>query len=297
MRPEPLFDVTCELGEGPVWDETARVLRWVDIMAGRLWEGDPRTGRASCQVLGQPVGCVVPHADGSHWVALADGIHRVDAGGSPSLVVQAPFPLHDPRHQRFNDGACDALGRLWVGSMRFDEIEGGGHLFCLDLDGRLHHVRGGLSIANGLGWSPDNRRFYHVDTPTRCIQAFDFDLRTGQLGPPETVVSFDKLPGAPDGMTVDAEGMLWVAHWDGACLTRWDPQTGETLARVDFPAARVTSCGFFGDAYDELFVTTAWRGMNGNERAAQPLTGQCFSLRPEVRGLPTPRCRVEVPAA
>lgn len=294
-QPECLFDHHDELGEGPVWDARQRALLWVDILAGRLLRAAPHQS-AEVDVLGfgRPLGCAVPHVDGSIWLALSDGIWRLAAGTSqPVRITTPPQAVHGPQH-RFNDGKCDALGRFWLGTTLLDETPGGGRLYCLDLDGRLHQVLDGVTVSNGLGWSPDNRTFYYIDSPTRRVQAFDFDLSSGQLGRTRTLIDFGDQPGVPDGLAVDSQGALWIAHWDGARLSRWDAQ-GHLLDWLDFPVARVTSCAFYGERLEQLLVTTACVGLDDRARLAQPLAGRTFHLDPGVPGLAISACRVRVP--
>lgn len=294
-RPECLFDHGDELGEGPVWDARQQTLLWVDILAGRLLRAAPQPA-APVEILGfgRPLGCAVPHVDGSTWLALSDGVWRLAAGAAqPTPIAQPPQAVHGPQH-RFNDGKCDALGRFWLGTTLLDEAPGGGRLYRLDLDGQLQQVLDGITVSNGLGWSPDNRTFYYIDSPTRRVRAFDFDLASGQLGRGRTLIDFGEQPGVPDGLAVDSEGALWIAHWDGYRLSRWSAD-GELLAWVELPVARVTSCAFYGERLEQLLITTARVGLDESARQAQPLAGRSFRLDPGVTGLAVSACRVRVP--
>jgi sugar lactone lactonase YvrE len=188
---------------------------------------------------------------------------------------------------RFNDGKCDPAGRFLAGSMDDAEIAATGSLYSLVPDGTLKTLLTGLGISNGLAWSPDGRTFYHIDTPTRRVTAYDYDLQTGELANPRPAVSVPPELGWPDGMTCDAQGKLWVAMWGGAKLTRWDPGTGRLLAEIPFPALNVSACTFGGADLDELYVTTARKGMSAEQLARHPLSGGLFRVKTEVQGMPT----------
>jgi sugar lactone lactonase YvrE len=164
-----------------------------------------------------------------------------------------------------------------------------GGLYLLEKNRKLRKVLSGVSISNGLGWSPDNKIMYYIDTPTRKVSAFDYHLDSGEIENRRTVVDFlvQQQLGSPDGMAVDAEGMIWVAHWGGSRVTRWDPQSGKLLEMIQIPALQVSSCCFGGKNLDDLYITTARNGLDQKILDSQPLTGALFKVRPGVQGLPT----------
>jgi sugar lactone lactonase YvrE len=186
---------------------------------------------------------------------------------------------------RFNDGACDPQGRFWAGTMSLDGRTGSASLYRLDTDLRVTRVLDGVSVSNGIGWSPDGATMYYVDTATDRIDAFDFD---GVVGTPGRRRTFVELPGpgSPDGLCVDADGAVWVALWGGWSVERYLPD-GTRDAVVELPVAQVSSCAFGGPELEQLFITTAWDGLSAADREAQPLAGALFRVEPGVRGLPT----------
>lgn len=288
MKAELIMDAQADLGEGPCWDDRQGKLYWVDIMAGRVHRYDPQSGRDESRELGQPVGTVAVCESGRLIVALRDGFFLLDfASGELQAIAD---PEADRPDNRFNDGKCDPAGRFWAGTMSLVGQKRQGSLYCLDPAGSApRRMVEDVSTSNGLAWSPDHRTMYYIDSPTRQVSAYDYDLATGTLDRPRTVVTIPEGEGVPDGMTIDEEGMLWVAQWDGWCVSRWDPQTGRRIGRVEVPAARVTSCVFGGEDRKQLYITTARTGLKEDQLASQPLAGGVFRVHSEVAGAPTYR--------
>jgi len=280
--PELVLDSHAALGEGAIWDTEKKVLYWVDIDAGFVHTFDPATGRDVSVAVGQPVGTVVPRASGGVMLATRDGFMSLDPGTGKVALVASPAG-HDPE-KRFNDGKCDPAGRFWAGTI--DEAGSGGALFRLDADLSVHCMVTGIAIANGLAWSLDRRTMYYIDTVTQRVDAFDYDDATGAVSNRRGVVTVPVELGSPDGMTIDAEGKLWVAHWDGWCVCRWDPATGKMLRKVGVPVQRPTSCAFGGPELDTLFVTSATMGLDTGTLGKQPKAGGIFAFKPGVRGFP-----------
>jgi sugar lactone lactonase YvrE len=278
LRADLVHDAHAQLGEGPIWDARAGELLWVDIMAGIVHRLDPATSADRALDAGQPVGAVVPRASGGYALALRDGYAVADDAG-----VRLVAPVDEGRRDlRMNDGACDSAGRFWAGTMHLDEVHGAGALYRLDADGAVETMLAGVTISNGIGWSPDDTRMYYVDTPTRGLDAFDFDAAEGAISNRRRIATVDESDGFPDGLAVDAEGCIWVALWEGWAVRRYSPG-GELLAVVDVPAARVTKPAFGGPGLDRLYVTTAAPDAADH---AQPHAGGVFSADPGVRGLP-----------
>lgn len=284
MQPELLLDLHLQLGEGPLWDARRGVLHFVDIHAGGLYTFDPRLGAHSLVFLGEALGCLALARDGSLILALQSGFARFDPASGRLTRLICPEP-HLPGN-RFNDGKCDPRGRFLAGTMDDAEQAASGSLYSLAPDRSVRALLTGLRIANGLAWSPDGQTFYFIDTPTRLVMAYDYDLETGRLARPRPAVRIPKAMGWPDGMAADAEGMLWVALWGGAAVTRWNPATGRLLTTVHLPALNVTSCAFGGDDLTDLYVTTACKGMNTAQLEQYPHSGALFRIRPGVAGLP-----------
>jgi sugar lactone lactonase YvrE len=272
----------AQLGEGPRWDAATGTLLWVDIPARLVHRYDPAAGADTSQEVGDVVSLALPRKRGGVVVGLPDGLHLLD--GRPSTLV-APIEAQR-RDTRTNDGACDPVGRLWVGTMALDERSPVAGLYRVDPDMSVTAVLAGTTITNGLGWSPDGTRFYFIDSPTRRVDVFDFDLVMGKLENRRPLAAVEVEGAVPDGLTVDAEGCLWVALHGGWGLRRYSPD-GELLGTVDLPVARVTSCCFGGEGLRDLYVTTRREGLSEAEHAAQPLAGALLRLDVGVGGLPT----------
>jgi sugar lactone lactonase YvrE len=187
-----------------------------------------------------------------------------------------------------NDGKCDAAGRFWAGTMALDERGGAGALYRLDPDGHVETMIDGVTISNGLDWSDDGRLMYFIDTPTQSVDVFDFDLASGRIANRRSFARIDPVDGAPDGLTLDAEGFVWVALWGGSRVRRYAPDGAlDSIVRV--PATYVTSCAFGGADLGDLYITTARIKLSEADRASQPLAGGLFRARPGVRGRPPHR--------
>jgi sugar lactone lactonase YvrE len=280
---ELVLDARADLGEGPRWDSAHQRLLWVDIMRGRVHAFTPATGACRNVAVHQPVGALVGARDGSLVLAVAGGFARLDLD-SQKFEMQAAVEADRPQN-RMNDGACDGAGRFWAGTMALDEGPGAGALYRLDPDLTVHTMLTGVSISNGLDWSLDGRRMYYVDSPTRRIDVFDFDVAKGSIANRRTFVEVPADAGVPDGLTVDAAGFVWLTLWGGAALRRYAPDG--TLERVvPLPVTHPTSCAFGGAALDELYVTSARRPLTAEEKARQLQAGGVFRLRPGVVGRP-----------
>jgi sugar lactone lactonase YvrE len=274
------------LGEGPVWDAETATLVWVDILGERVHRLDPATGRDTAIDVGRPVGAAGLRRDGGVVLAVEDGFALVDAA-SEEVELVAAVGADDPA-MRFNDGACDPAGGFLAGTMAYDLTEGAASLYRLDADLTVTEVVRDVTISNGLGWSPDRRTMYYIDSPTHRIDAFDYDTGTGRLSGRRTVVETPAGAELPDGLTVDEDGCLWVAFWDGWVVRRYTP-SGTLDREVELPVARVTSCAFGGADLATLYITSARDGLDEAALAEQPLAGAVFACEPGVRGLPEHR--------
>ena len=228
------------------------------------------------------VGFALPRARGGVVLGLPDGLWILEDGAvEPLLAIEADVPGN-----RLNDAACDPQGRLWAGTMALDEGSPTGALYRVGTDLGVVRVLAGTTISNGLGWSPAGDRFYFIDTPTRRVDVFDFDAATGAVERRRPLATVDVEGAGPDGLTVDAEGCVWVALHGGWGLLRYSPE-GDLLGHVGLPVAKVTSCCFGGAGLRDLYVTTRRQSLNDAELADQPLAGALFRLDPGVAGLPT----------
>lgn len=280
---ELVADVGALLGEGPVWDDAAAVLYWVDIDRCEVHRFDPATGEDETADVGEPVGAVALRADGGLVLARKSGFATIGAWGAPPIDIVAVE--QDNAATRMNDGACDRAGRFWAGTMHVELEPGHGSLYRLDPDSSITRVLTDVSISNGIAWSGDDRTMYYIDTPTGGIDAFDFDLATGTIGDRHRIVTIDSSDGWPDGLVVDSSGCLWVALWDGRAVRRYTAD-GELVGVVDVPVARVTKCAFGGPDLDEIYITTA---AADQPDTTQPHAGGLFRACTGVRGTPANR--------
>lgn len=291
---EPVGGVTAQLGEGPYWVPEDDCLLWVDIPRGLLHMTRVKSGETTSVDLGE-VSAAFP--------ALGGGI--LTAGGS-RLTLRATRPGEGwagrtvagvPAREgvRFNDAAVDPAGRVWVGSMHTGETDPVGVLYRLDSGGTLTPVATGVRVSNGIGWSPDGTCMYYADSPMRRIDMFDYDQATGQVFQRRVLADLTRVEGVPDGLTVDADGCIWVAMHGGGALRRLTP-AGQQDAVLPLPVSRPTSCAFGGPDMAELYVTTASVSLTERERSAQPLAGRLLRLRPGPVGLPSTTAQAVIPS-
>ncbi|MGH9213583.1 MAG: SMP-30/gluconolactonase/LRE family protein [Acidimicrobiales bacterium] len=276
---------TAELGEGPTWDAATGRLVWVDILGSEVHHFDPVTGADDVVATPQHVGAAKPRAGGGLALNLRDGVALTDAAGTIERWL-ARWPRDGCRG---NDAAVDAAGCLWAGTMRYDTSPGGGRLYRVDPGGQVVTVLDEVTISNGIGWSPDGGRMYYVDTPTRTVDVFDVH----PSDPPGTVRGRRPLvelgadtAGDPDGLTVDTDGCVWVALWDGSAVHRYTPD-GRLDRVVSVPTARPTACTFGGPGLHDLYVTTGRDGLDDATLAREPLAGSVLVLPDAGSGLPT----------
>lgn len=280
---ELVLDAGADLGEAPSWDAGEQLLIWVDITAGIVHRFDPITGRDEVLETGQPVGAAVPTTSGRLALAVRDGFRLLDPETGRTEPV-AEIAATDPP-TLMNDGKCDREGRFWAGTKDTEGRRPLGSLYRLDADRWLERVLTGVTISNGLGWSPDERSMYYIDSTTYGIDVLDFDPALGVVSNRRRLVEVPRRWGLPDGMTVDEEGFLWVAFWGGSAVRRLSPK-GELTSVVELPVTHVTSCAFGGEDLGDLYVTSGRVGPSPEQLRGQPHAGGLFRLRPSVRGLP-----------
>lgn len=280
-----VLPIAAGLAEGPCWWSERNILLWVDIEASRIGLFDPATGNNDFLHLPAHVGAVVPTSVGDLLLATAAGLMRMDP--STGVVTLLLDPELDRPGNRFNDGKCDPWGRFWAGTMAYDFEPLAGSLWRLDGDGRITRQRRQLTISNGLAWSQDRGTLYFIDSPTLKVMAFPLTSSGEIAAEPSICVQIpEDWDAVPDGMCIDAEGMLWIALFGGGAVTRWDPISGQLLDRLALPCRQVTSCCFGGPHLDQLFMTTARREMDAAAIAAEPLAGGLFQADVGVKGLP-----------
>lgn len=253
FTPELVFYVGSALLEGPVWDEKNQVLYCVSIEDGIIYRFNPKTTRTDSYQTDGSVGCAVLKEDGMLLSAEKTGIYQINPETNERTFLAQP---NEDSRMRYNDGKLDPRGRFLVGTMGEEKV--------IDKEAVLFSIEGknsktilsGLSISNGLGWSPDGSKMYFIDSPTKKVNQYYYNLKTGEVCFEKAIVEI-KDDSIPDGMCVDLDGMIWVAEYGGSKVCRWNPETGEKLAEILMPVKNVTSCCIGGKELDQVFITTA----------------------------------------
>ena len=270
----------CNVGEGPFWDDVKQELYFVDIMNKQIKVFSPSSKSVETVQFNQEIGAVFLDQKSNLIVAARDGIFAATRDGVLETLL-APIELEDTSI-RTNDAKCDANGRMWVGTMAFDFTQGAAALFSFDSKD-LKKVVPDLTISNGIGWSLDKKTMYFIDSPTKRVDIFDFDLESGELGNRRPFLLLGDLDAFPDGLTTDEDGGVWVALFGGGEVRRFDPQ-GTLTHIVEVPVKQVTSCCFGGADMSELYITTAQNGMDSDSLIRQPLAGSLFRAKTAFKG-------------
>ncbi|GHG91537.1 SMP-30/gluconolactonase/LRE family protein [Streptomyces lanatus] len=266
----------AQLGEGPTWDAERKHLLWIDILGERVHTFDPVSGRRTSRTTPQHVGAVKPRVGGGLVLNLRDGVALLDPDDTFRWLHHEPVP-----GRRANDAAVAPDGALWAGTMRYDEAPGGGTLSRLTGDGSVDVVLDDVAVSNGTGWSPDGGLMYYIDSPTRRVDVFDYS--EGGVSGRRAFVEIEDGAGFPDGLTVDADGCVWVALWDGAAVRRYTPD-GKLDRVIELPVPRVTACAFAGPGLSDLYITTARVGLD----SPPPLSGSLLVVPGAGQGLVQP---------
>jgi sugar lactone lactonase YvrE len=280
--PEVLLTERFEHPEGIVWDGGRGRLLWLDMFKGHVLSHDMRSGSVETLEVGQFVGSVAPRSDGGLVCAVGEGFGFLSEEGQFSVLTTH---LADTANVQMTDGGVDPRGRFWAGSMTFEYETKPGicALYRLDADGTFSEALGGISVSNGIGWSPDSSRFYYVDSVTQRIDDFAFDVDSGTLGERRTLAEVDA--GLPDGLAVDTDGCVWVAMFGGSEVHRFTPD-GKVDRVVRLPGTQVTTCTFGGDDLRTLFIAVSPYGLD-EEVLRDQQAGYIFALDAGVQGLPT----------
>ena len=284
MDIELIADYACITGEGPLWHPTEKKLYWIDIPAGRIFRYDPAAG--SHEMCGQDrvIGGFTIQADGDLLLFMDRGTVKTWRDGRAETVIEE---IPGETDNRCNDVIADPAGRVFFGTMSTKTRPG--RLYRLDTDRRVTAVLEGVGTSNGMGFTLDRQRMYHTDSRRREIRVFEYDRATGAIAHPQVFLQLPEGEGVPDGLTVDAEGFVWSARWDGGCLVRYSPE-GREERRIAFPARKVSSVTFGGEDYTDIYVTTARGNDKTNEGAG---AGALFRLNLGIRGVPEFPSRIQ----
>jgi D-xylonolactonase len=286
MKPELIADYACECGENPLWHPDEKRVYWLCIPSGRMFRYDPATGHHETFYHGDPVGGFTLQEDGSLLLFMERGAIKLWREGKDLITLHAEIPAEI--NSRFNDVIADPQGRVFCGTM--PTADAPGRLYRLDTDGSIKVVLDGITCSNGMGFSLDHKRMYYTDSEKYEIYEFDYDEATGEISNQRLFMKNPESDGLPDGMTVDAGGYIWSAHWDGSCLIRYTPD-GTEERRIGFPAKKVSSVIFGGEDYTDIYVTTA----GGNDKPNEgPGAGALFRLNLGMKGLPEFRSKIQM---
>ena len=277
MNIELIADYNCTVGEGPMWHPIDRKVYWADIPQGRIFRYDPVSGEHGQIFEGGEVGGFTVQADGTLLLFMDRGAIASLRNGNLEYHIRE---IEAERETRFNDVIADPAGRVFCGTMPAPDHAGS--LYRLDTDGSITQVLSGVGISNGMGFTPDTKQMYFTDSPTHNVYLFDYEIETGELSNRRVFVNTGDNDGIPDGMTVDAEGNVWSARWDGSSLVRYSPE-GEQVQRIWFPARKVSSVIFGGEDYTDMYVTTA----GGQDKIGEgPGAGCLYRLNLGISGKP-----------
>jgi sugar lactone lactonase YvrE len=277
------YKIDSKLGEGAIWNHDTNELYWIDIEGKLLHIFNPKSNQNRSFPTASHIGTVVPKENDEALIALADGIYTINLKTGETTIFS------DMKEEligcRLNDGKCDPSGRLWVGSMNWQQKKGKAKLFNIKKDGVVTTKIDSVTISNGIVWTKNKKTMYYIDTPTSQIKAYDYNNTSGDISNERVVVEIPEELGFPDGMTIDAEDMVWAGMWNGNAVIRFNPKTGEILQKVEIPAHNVTSCAFGGENLETLYVTTAKIDMTNEELEKYPLAGSVFKVNPGVKGV------------
>src|SRR5665213_242539 len=277
MKVELVCDHSCLLGEGPVWNGREKKICWVDILNGEIHEYDVVQKKRNTISVHQMVGAIAPEKNAHYVAALQHGLGFINRQtGEVKMIAD---PEADIRGNRFNDGKCDPAGRFWAGTMPLSEDSPAGNVYSMDGHFSIQKKISGVTVSNGMAWSLDRHTLYYIDSPSHEVVSYTYDEVTGNISDKKRIIEIVKEEGSPDGMTIDGDGMLWIAHWGGWKLSRWDPDAGKKIDELIMPVSKVTSCTFGGDHGDDLYVTSARVDLTEKELEKQPLAGSLFVIR------------------
>jgi len=283
QSPTNILDARARLGESPLWDAEQQQLFWVDIYNHRVHQYDPATGQNRYFDTGEVVSAIAPAGEHQLLIALRNRLALLHLD-TKEITPLKEVEFSHPTETRFNDGKCDPQGRFWIGTC--SDLTGQAALYRYDPDGSLQLMEQGITISNGLGWSPDGSTFYLTDSAQHTIFAYDFEASTGEIHNRRVLVDLAPETVEPDGLAVDDQGYLWSALWDGWAIARFDP-TGKEVTRIKMPVPRPTSVTFGGNNLQDLYITSASVGLSQQQIQQCHIAGDLFRLNTQSIGLPT----------
>jgi len=280
---EIAVDIQATLGEGPCWHNEK--LYWIDIVEGNVHVHNPANNENKVYEVGEMIGTIAPRESGGLLLSLPSSFAFLD---EETGTIDKFCPIEEDKPEnRFNDGKCSPEGRFWCGSMEHAEINKKGTLYVLNADHSFSAKRDGILVSNGLAWTADGKTMYYTDSGTKRVDAYDYNVDNGDITNLRTVIQLGEDDGFPDGMTIDKEGMIWLAQWGAFCVCRYNPKTGERLQKIDLPAAHTSACTFGGPNMDELYITTARSRISEEElNGPQKKAGSLFKIKTNTEGIP-----------
>ena len=283
-----LVSSQCMLGESPTWHHRKQCCFWVDITGHVLYSFHWITKETRQWKFNEDISLIVESTGDHLLIALKTTIVKFD---TETGKIESLFDIEPTiKNHRCNDGGCDVKGRLWVGSTHEDHNFERGVLYAVELGSSPIPKIKNVTISNGLVWSLDNSRMYFIDSPTQEIRSYVFNQESGEIVFEKIAIRIPIEMGTPDGMTIDREGMLWIAHWGGYGVYRWNPNTGDLITKIDVPAPHVTSCAFAGEDLGTLIITTAQKNMTPDQLKDYPQSGNLFTVSPGIAGVKANRC-------
>ena len=284
MQADNICRCQNDLGEGPIWHVQEGALYWVDINASKIQRYDPQSKSVDVYDMPIKVTALGLRKSIGFICATEKGFHFWDPSRNHLSYINDPEI--DKNGARFNDGKVDRQGRFWAGTMTPQGATSS--LYRIDPDLEVRHMAGGITISNGIAWSPDNRRMYYADSLRYTVYDYRYNLETGEIDKQRVFIEVEPSFGIPDGLTVDSQGFIWVAFYDGWKVVRYKPN-GSIDMQIDLPVARPTCPAFGGQNLDELYITTAVDGLSADELEEQPMAGDLFMVKPGIKGLPEPK--------
>lgn len=282
MKADLLVRMPCELGEGPIWYVSRKSLFWVDILGKSIHEYIPESQQVNSFNIGHRVSLIIEKDKDNMLLAVQGGLAAYNLA-TKALTWLAVIEKDTPAN-RTNDGAIDSRGNIWIGTMEMHCETGKGSLYVVDKQYQVTKKLSNLSVPNGLVFTPDQQHMFHIDSPTHKVISYSYNSDTLEIIPEKTIIEVPPEIGSPDGMTMDAEGMLWIALWGGFSVTRWNPNTGKQIGSIEVPVPQVSACIFGGENLDQLYITSARENLSEDELKRYPDSGSVFVANPGVRG-------------